>query len=102
MSNWTPCGCTHKQRASGNGCLQCNPEFAYDLAKRLDSTKQVKSKLDALDSLSAFLHNCAKEARKGYYTNNEPGEEHLDEQWIAGYCNAINDILWHIGEEDCD
>jgi len=89
MSNWTPCGCTHKQRASGNGCLQCNPEFAYDFAKRLDS-------------LSAFLHNCAKEARKGYYTNNEPGEEHLDEQWIAGYCNAINDILWHIGEEDCD
>jgi hypothetical protein len=34
-SNWKHCGCTHLERSSGNGCLQCNPEFAYDIAKRL-------------------------------------------------------------------
>lgn len=40
MSNWTPCGCTHQQTASGNGCLQCNPESAYEVAKKLWKEKQ--------------------------------------------------------------
>ena len=39
-TGWQPCGCTHHQRASGNGCLQCNPERAYEIAKRLTTEKQ--------------------------------------------------------------
>ena len=35
MSNWVDCGCERIDRVSGNGCLQCNPEKAYDIAKRL-------------------------------------------------------------------
>ena len=35
MSNWKPCGCTQLERVTGNGCLQCNPERAYDIAQRL-------------------------------------------------------------------
>ena len=41
---WTPCGHTHKERATGNGCLQCNPESAYDIAKRL--VKEMEEKKD--------------------------------------------------------
>jgi hypothetical protein len=32
---WKSCGCTQLQTASGNGCLQCNPEKAYEIAKQL-------------------------------------------------------------------
>ena len=45
MSTWEHCGCTHQQRASGNGCLKCNPEFAYEVAQRL--WKEAKEKEEA-------------------------------------------------------
>lgn len=35
MSNWEHCGCTQLETASGNGCLKCNPEFAYEIAQQL-------------------------------------------------------------------
>ena len=44
MSNWTPCGCTRQQTVTGNGCLQCNPESAYEIAKKLWKEKQEAEK----------------------------------------------------------
>ncbi len=32
---WEHCGCTQLETVSGNGCLKCNPEKAYDIAQRL-------------------------------------------------------------------
>ena len=74
---WTPCGHTHLERASGNGCLQCNPERAHDVAEKYES-------------LVAFLINSLREADKGYYSN--------EEKWISGYRNAVIDVLNHIEE----
>lgn len=39
---YEPCGCTQQQRTTGNGCLKCNPEKAYDIAKRLTEEKKEK------------------------------------------------------------
>jgi len=44
MSNWEHCGCTHLETASGNGCLKCNPESAYEVAQRLWKEKQEAEK----------------------------------------------------------
>jgi|DEB0MinimDraft_6_1074348.scaffolds.fasta_scaffold423105_1 hypothetical protein len=48
----------------------------------------------SVEELMPFLHNIAKEARKGYY------EE--DQNWIDGYVTAIDDILWRIESDEGD
>jgi len=67
------CNCTRLERVTGNGCINCNPEKSYEYAKRMHG------------ELSAFLINSMREAKKGYYDE--------DEIWIQGYCSACEDLL---------
>ena len=80
-------------RPDGNPILNGTPEQFEEALRRL---------IGGQSELKDFLYNVEKEARKGYYTNNEAGEQHLDEQWIAGYCNAIQDVSERIEEEVSD
>ena len=80
-------------RPDGTPVLNGNPEQFEKSMRELFLSKE---------ALKDFLYNVEKEARKGYYTNNEAGEQHLDEQWIAGYCNAIQDVSERIEEEVSD
>lgn len=42
----------------------------------------------SVKDLMPFLYNIAKEAKKGYYNDND--------LWIDGYCSAVEDILERI------
>ena len=46
MSNWVDCGCEQIDRVTGNGCLQCNPEKAYFIAKNRPGERDLELFLD--------------------------------------------------------
>ena len=46
MSNWIDCGCPRIDRVSGNGCIQCNPEKAYFVAKNRPDERDLNLFLD--------------------------------------------------------
>lgn len=46
MSNWVECDCTRIARVSGNGCIQCNPEKAYFIAKNRPNERDLELFLD--------------------------------------------------------